>query len=126
VPREKKKPVSLAEPPESQKEQIKNSISADLHSLESEATSKKISTILKGKFDSLGLSFDVTKFEKTMQDALSSVMRNPDIPFIAKRKFLEDVNSKVDLLSSVTPVDIENLKTQRNVMSLGVEAMELS
>jgi hypothetical protein len=118
--------MSLTKVPESQKEQIKSSISADLHSLESEATSKKISTILKGKFDSLGLSFDVAKFEKTMQDALSSVMGNPDIPFIAKRKFLEDVNSKVDLLSSVTPADIENLKTQRNVMSFGVEAMELS
>jgi hypothetical protein len=53
-------------------------------------------------------------------------MKNPTMPFIAKRKFLEDVNSKVTLLSNITLADIENLKTQRNVMSLGVEAMELS
>jgi hypothetical protein len=126
APRENKNPVSLTKAPESQKEQIKSEISSQLHTLESEATAKKISTILKGKFDSLGLSFDVAKFEQTMQDALSSVMGNTDIPFIAKRKFLEDVNSKATLLSSITLADIENLKTQRNVMSLGVEAMELS
>jgi hypothetical protein len=85
------------------------------HLLEGEIVSKKISDILKKTFDTTGIAFDRAKFEATFQTALSDVMMDERIPFIAKKKFLEDVSSKTHLLSNISLVDIENLRSQRNV-----------
>jgi hypothetical protein len=60
--------------------------------------SKNLSKALRETFGSLWLETDVAKFEKTFQSALGIVMNDPQIPFIAKRKFLEDVASKSKLL----------------------------
>lgn len=107
-------------------EAIKSWTSSEIDTLAIEKTSKDISWALKWKFEQMQIPFNIQAFEKTLQDALATVMQNSDIPFIAKRKFLENVNSKVKLLSDVTPVDIVNLRRQRIAMSLWTELLNIS
>jgi hypothetical protein len=97
-----------------------------LHILKGQIVTKKLSDSLKRTFDTTGIVFDRAKFEATFQTAISGVMTDSKIPPIAKRKFLEDISTKANLLSNVTMSDIDNLKSQRNVSSLGIEAIELS
>lgn len=107
-------------------EDIRSENASKLHDLEITQLSEDISKSLKWKFDSINLPFNIGAFESTLKTTLDKVMGNPDIPFIAKRKFFEDVRGKIDLLSNITPGHITALRNQRMAMSFWTESIELS
>jgi hypothetical protein len=85
----------------------------------------KISQGLKAKFNIAKLNIDIAEFERSIKSAISAVTANPDIPLIAKIKYMEDIVDKAGLLGEVTDTDVSTLRNRRAIESLGVEPLEL-
>lgn len=85
----------------------------------------KISTALGTKFEEKGLPFDIKAFRLHLNQAVEKVFLNPNIPYVAKEKFKQDLMGKIDLLAKVELSDINALKNRRIVESLWIELIEL-
>ncbi|MBC7498395.1 hypothetical protein H7170_02015 [Candidatus Gracilibacteria bacterium] len=86
---------------------------------------RSISKAINGNFASLKVPFDTNKFEESLKKSVDGVLLSDKVPFIAKRKFIEDIKLKISTLSQTTPEDIKTLQTSRNIQSLGMEAFEM-
>jgi hypothetical protein len=82
--------------------------------------------ILNNTFKAKNIPLNVTETESRIQSAIDRVMRNPDIPNLAKQKFIKDITDRLMLLKDLNMSDIVTLRRRRAVESLGVEPIELN
>ena len=63
--------------------------------------------------------FDEKKFAEKLRSSISEILLSDRIPFIAKQKFIDDINTKVaKYFSTITAEDIDTLRDIRSRCSL--------
>ena len=68
----------------------------------------------------------MARVESRIRSAIEQVMLNPDIPNLAKQKFIKDITERLLLLKDLNMSDVVALRRRRAVESFGVEPLELN
>lgn len=74
---------------------------------------EKFQSTLKWRLSSLGIPFNTELFGKKMEDLVNKVLSSEKIPDIAKRKFLDDLESKMEIFTKISRDDIQKLRDHR-------------
>lgn len=93
-----------------------------------EYSKKSLAEALRLLSETLGskrIPLNIPDTEAKIRSAIESVIGNPDIPNLAKQKFIKDITEKLGLLKDLDISDVTMLRNRRSVESLGVEPLEL-
>ncbi len=82
--------------------------------------------ILSQTFKAKNIPLDMARVESRIRSAIEQVMLNPDIPNLAKQKFIKDITERLLLLKDLNMSDVVALRRRRAVESFGVEPLELN
>ncbi len=92
------------------------------HDIKLQQIVKASQEVLQKQFPSIAVN--VGPVAERLKVMTSSVLQSPLVPDIVKRRFLDDIMKRIELLSRITPTTLDLLQFQRGVNSLGVETIQ--